>query len=189
MRWLRASLFVLLAVALLLAIRPAHAWVANPSGCRFAGTDPPIGYYLSGVTSAYATATTTSEGYWDATSSPGYFHSTGSLYAQVHVYDGYYGANGYVAWISGGCGGDIYWDTPLGFYWNQSYLDGSSAARKAAVGSHEFGHVYGLWETGHFDCHNQSSHSGIMTGGTWAYDNCGWNSPKVDDVAGVNAIY
>jgi hypothetical protein len=49
--------------------------------------------------------------------------------------------------------------------------------------------VYGLAHTEHWDCHDQLWHGGIMVNGAWAWDNCSWSTPKVDDVAGVNARY
>ena len=106
------------------------------------------------------------------------------------VHDANYGANGYLAWVSGGCGSDIYWELPLNLYWNQYYLDDDSANVKKAVGVHELGHVYGLWHTSHQDCHNQLNHGAMMySDPVWMYSNCSWTTPKVDDVEGVNAIY
>lgn len=73
--------------------------------------------------------------------------------------------------------------------WNQHYLDDDNASVKKAVGVHELGHVYGLWDKSHLDCHNQLNHGAMMNGGATMYNLCGWTTPKVDDVEGVNAIY
>ncbi|HEY7582088.1 MAG TPA: M43 family zinc metalloprotease, partial [Acidimicrobiia bacterium] len=89
-----------------------------------------------------------------------------------------------------GCLPDIYWNLPLNLHWNQTYLDDDTAAMKKAIGVHELGHVYGLWHTNHQDCHNQAGHGAMMYNApSWMYTNCGWNTPKVDDVNGVAAIY
>ena len=153
------------------------------------GSQPPIGYYFISVGSPYQTATRNADSAWDATSSPGYFFEAPNSVTAVHVFDGDYGANGKLAWVTGGCGGDIYWELPLDLYWNQHYLDDDNASVKKAVGVHELGHVYGLWDKSHLDCHNQLNHGAMMNGGATMYNLCGWTTPKVDDVEGVNAIY
>jgi len=150
----------------LLVVQPVTGYVFNASGCRWAGTEPPIGYEFQSVTAAYMTATYNADSAWDATSSPGYFYEGAS--GQVSIYDNAYGANGLHAWVGGGCDADDIWNTPLGLYYNQSYMDAFSASKKKAVAVHELGHVYGLAHTEHWDCHDQLWHGGIMVNGAWA---------------------
>lgn len=166
------------------------AYVFNPGGCRWSGSSPSIWYNFLSVTAPYQTATSAAAGAWNATSAPGaFFKAPTGQTVNVWVYDNYYGLNGSVAWVSGSCGSNDIWNSPLSLQWNQTYLDDDTASLKQAVGVHEFGHVYGLWETTHSDCHNQVWHGAMMRGGEWAWTTCGWNTPKVDDVAGVDAIY
>jgi len=95
-----------------------------------------------------------------------------------------------IAWIAGGCNQNSVWyKSCVDVKFNQTKMDSFLANKKKATASHELGHTYGLAHTNHFDCDTTVGHSGIMTGGAWTYDNCGWSTPQNDDVAGVNAIY
>jgi hypothetical protein len=183
----RLFLGVVLATLGISFAQPATGYVLNPSGCKWAGTDPSISYSFQSVTVSYATAHNNGASAWNATASPGSFFEGGGN--QVLVYDDYYGSNGFHAWVGGGCGANKIWNPPLTLYYNQSYMDAFSANKKKATAVHELGHVYGLAHPNHWDCHDQLNHGAIMLSGAWAWDNCSWNTPKVDDVAGVNFIY
>jgi hypothetical protein len=50
--------------------------------------------------------------------------------------------------------------------------------------AHEWGHAYGLRDLPAVNCN--ATKNGLMHGGAWAYDNCGWIGPVQDDHNGVN---
>jgi hypothetical protein len=178
-----AASFVTLA-----ATAPASGYVLNPAGCKWAGFEPQIGYRFESVTAPYITATYDADSARDATSAPGFFYE-GSL-QQVLVYDRYAGSNQPDAWVSGNCGSNKIWITPLTLTYNQTRVDAYSASKKKALAVHEFGHLYGLAHApSHRDCHNQVGHAAQMIQGYEAVTLCGWTNPSADDVAGAVEVY
>lgn len=197
--WLRLRvtpiLVVMLAASLSVTVvvepRAADAYALNPAGCKWSGTSPAIGYRFVSASDTYKSATRTADSKWDATASPGYFYETTSTSDDdVIVDDADYGANGWIAWISGNCGGDDIWIDPLGFHYNTEYEASSmyTSTRRYVVGVHELGHVYGL---AHYDGNNcDGNDEGLMHSNPLGrYTSCGWTSPTANDVAGVNAVY
>jgi hypothetical protein len=124
----------------------ALGYALNPSGCRWSGTEPPIGYTFIDVTLPYVTATYNADSAWDATASPGYFYEGGLL--QVLVYDSAFESKRPIAWVGGGCGSNKIWNTPLALNYSQTHMDSYSSNRKKATAVHGFGHIYGLWDKG-----------------------------------------
>lgn len=183
------ALSIVVAVLGVIGASAADAYVLNPDGCKWSGTNPAIGYRFVDTTTPYESATAASDGAWDATSAPGYFYITWSTSDDdVIVYDNFYPGNGYLAWVSGGCASNDIWNDPLLFYWNQSYMDSKPFTEKKVVGVHELGHVYGLWHETDSSCNGGDT--GLMyTYPLSSYSSCGWTSPTADDVAGVDAIY
>lgn len=167
----------------------AEAYNLTPSGCRWSGSQPAIGYRFGSVIASYKSATRTADSKWDATSANGYFYeTTSSSDDDVVVYANWYGSNGYLAWVSGGCGPDNIWNDPLYLRWNQTYLDSKTSTERYVAGIHEFGHVYGLAHNNTGTCNSGAAglmHQYPLT----KYDDCGWTSPSNDDVYGVLAIY
>lgn len=171
---------------LAVGVSPTLGYVLNADGCRWAGSSPAIGYRFVDVNTAYQNASVSADTAWDTTSAPGYFYVTTSTSDDdIIVYDNFYPGSGYLAWVSGGCGGDDVWNDPLYFYWNQSNTDPKTAIEKKAIGVHEFGHTYGLSHMTTLDSCD-ASNSGLMyTYPLTAYSTCGWSTPTSDDVAGA----
>ena len=181
-----AAASAILTLTLLVALAsPAAA--ADPyytfHGCRY---DPdsidPISYRFFSVDSAYETAFKEAEEEWDSTSAPGYFREYSlSWDPEINVIDGYYGANGWAAKVSGGCDvpPGIYWGNEVEFKFNRTYLDNEPANHKKIAAMHELGHAYGL--------DHVTSGPRLMRDTTLIYTYS--PLPTSDDVDGVIARY
>lgn len=69
----------------------------------------------------------------------------------------------------------IWFNTAWGSTW--------PAFKRQANGVHEWGHTYGLKDLPQTGC---GTKDGMMQGGAWAYDACGWFYPRPDDLTGIN---
>ena len=182
-RWMTA-LFVL--VGSVTGLTPAQAYVLNPDGCHYAGTNPSIGYDFFSITSTYETVTETAAYRWNSTSIDPTFSEV-VLDEEIEVRDYGYGYGEPYAWVSGSCDSSDHWYEPLELYYNETKMSTLTTEEKNVIGIHELGHTLGL-------AHNPTSSCGVGAGLMYSfppdlYNSCGYSSPTSDDVAGVNAIY
>jgi len=71
-------------------------------------------------------------------------------------------------------------------YLNVAYTGGYSAAKRQSVVTHELGHVLGL---GHSSSSNCSVDPVMDPFTSHRWDTCQINTPKSDDIDGVNVLY
>lgn len=69
---------------------------------------------------------------------------------------------------------------------NRFYADGYSVAKRQSPLAHEFGHALGLDHSSALSCSNMPVLQPLTSD---RYDTCLINTPRSDDIAGVNALY
>lgn len=126
---------------------------------------PPYGAYDTALDSAIVT--------WTGTATPVYFYATSGGTHSIGARNG--GDNGYAGWVTIYCAGSGGHRSSSALILNSYYLDSYSQFGKIGAASHELGHYLGL---GH------SYYTAIM-----GYNDGSFNSPRTDDVCGVNTMY
>lgn len=182
------ALCALLASTAVLAAPSADAYVHGD--CKYAGTNPTIRYYFSGVSSSYQQIFNNAQWRWDSTSAPGYFTPTSSgSNRNIKVMD-LWSTSTSLAWTAGGCdagpGFGTWWNNRVDIVFNTRAMDGRSWDRNVQTAVHELGHAYGLAHST-LGC---SSPVVMRSPSSWAYDTCGAGvGPYANDVQGVQAHY
>lgn len=191
MGWMRRISCVLIALFMafmVLPARSAEAWVLN--GCKYAGTNPAIGYRYYSLSSPWQTAFGSGQTAWNSTSAAGYFISTPlDPTPNIKVQD-YWTSSTWWGLAQGGCdsgGGQIWYNELVTITFNNRTADGLPTTDKFLIATHEQGHAYGL---AHSSLGCGSNRPVMRSDATWVYDNCGDPyAPYPNDVAGVNAAY
>lgn len=182
----RLSAFVL--AFMVLPGPPANAWVLN--GCKYAGTNPAIGYRYYSLSSIWQSAFNSGQNERDATSAPGYFTYTPSDDTPDIKVQDYWSSSTWWGLAQGGCdsgGGQVWYNELVTITFNNRTADSLSATEKFPVATHELGHAYGL---AHSSLGCGTNRPVMRSDATWVYDNCGdpW-APYPNDVNGVDAVY
>lgn len=104
----------------------------------------------------------------------------------IRLYAGSYGNTGWIGNTTLSCPSPPIFSSPTDIRYNNYYGSGYSYGRKQEVYAHELGHALGLKHTSSTGCSNMTLMEGSSVS-TW--DQCAFNTPRQDDINGINAKY